>query len=217
MANRYKDSGIFGNTLVASILYMITSGCTASTQYGYAEMLKRSTDGEIDFVSDTSEYARRANKMKKIFTDNGFHIVYNYDVTQTVGDGFFFTIGYGDMDSGELLKELLYYGVSSIALNTTGSNQSGIRACTSRMRDELYEIMQERMKAFNMDHPKKYKMTTKKSDTMIWNSSKECMSREQMRELQGKRLNKLVNLVYHNVPSIEKNFRLLIYLMIFRQ
>lgn len=153
LANRYKDSGIFGNTLVASILYMITSGCTASTQYGYAEMLKRSTDGEIDFVSDTSEYARRANKMKKIFTDNGFHIVYSYDVTQSVGDGFFFTIGYGDMDSGELLKELLYYGVSSIALNTTGSNQSGIRACTSRMRDELYEIMQERMKAFNMDHP----------------------------------------------------------------
>jgi aspartate/methionine/tyrosine aminotransferase len=153
LANRYKDSGIFGNTLVASILYMITSGCTASTQYGYAEMLKRSTDGEIDFVSDTSEYARRANKMKKIFTDNGFHIVYSYDVTQAVGDGFFFTIGYGDMDSGELLKELLYYGVSSIALNTTGSNQSGIRACTSRMRDELYEIMQERMKAFNMDHP----------------------------------------------------------------
>ena len=35
---------------------------------------------------------------------------------------------------------------------------------------------------------------------MIWNPNKECMSREQMRELQGKRLQKLVQYVYHNVP-----------------
>lgn len=35
---------------------------------------------------------------------------------------------------------------------------------------------------------------------MIWNPSKECMPREQMRELQGKRLCKLVQYVYHNVP-----------------
>lgn len=35
---------------------------------------------------------------------------------------------------------------------------------------------------------------------MIWNKNKECMSRDEMSALQGKRLNKLVNLVYHNVP-----------------
>lgn len=35
---------------------------------------------------------------------------------------------------------------------------------------------------------------------MIWNPNKECMPREQMRELQGKRLCKLVQYVYHNVP-----------------
>ena len=35
---------------------------------------------------------------------------------------------------------------------------------------------------------------------MIWNPNKECMSREEMRALQGKRLQKLVNYVYHNVP-----------------
>ena len=91
--------------------------------------------------------------MKKIFTDNGFHIVYDYDVTQAVGDGFFFTIGYGKMSGGELLKELLYYGVSSINLSTTGSEQQGVRACTSRMREDLYDIMEERMKAFHEDHP----------------------------------------------------------------
>lgn len=35
---------------------------------------------------------------------------------------------------------------------------------------------------------------------MIWNKSKECMSRDEMSALQGKRLHKLVDLVYHNVP-----------------
>ncbi len=153
LAERYGDSGIFGQTLIASILYMITSGCTASTQYAYAAMLDAAVEGRIDFVADTREYARRAERMKKIFTDNGFHIVYDYDVTQPVGDGFFFTLGYGKLSSGQLLKELLYYGVSSIALGTTGSEQQGVRACTSRMREELYPIMEERMKAFRMDHP----------------------------------------------------------------
>ena len=152
LAERYHDSGVFGPTLIASILYMITSGCTASTQYAYAEMLRLSTEGQINFVEDTREYARRAERMKKIFTDNGFHIVYDYDATQKVGDGFFFTIGYGNMTGGELLRELLYYGVSSISLATTGSDQQGVRACTSRMREELYTVMEERMKAFNEDH-----------------------------------------------------------------
>ena len=153
LAERYKDAGVFGQTLIASILYMITSGCTASTQYAYAEMLRLSTEGALNFVEDTREYSVRAEKMKKIFTDNGFHIVYDNDVTRKVGDGFFFTIGYGDMSGGDLLTELLYYGVSSISLSTTGSLQQGVRACTSRMRDELYEVLQERMKAFAEDHP----------------------------------------------------------------
>ena len=153
LAERYHDAGVFGQTLVASILYMITSGCTASTQYAYAEMLRLSTDGELNFVEDIREYARRAEKMKQIFVENGFHIVYDYDVSQPVGDGFFFTIGYGGMSSGKLLCELMYYGVSSIALSTTGSEQQGVRACTSRMREELYPVLSERMKAFHEDHP----------------------------------------------------------------
>ena len=153
LAQRYNDSGVFGETLIASILYIITSGATASTQYAYAQMLHMSTEGQLNFVEDTREYAVRAEKMKKIFTDNGFHIVYDTDVTQTVGDGFFFTIGYGDMSGGELLRELLYYGVSSISLSTTGSGQEGVRACTSRMNNELYPILEERMRLFRQDHP----------------------------------------------------------------
>lgn len=153
LAGRYGDSGIFGQTFIASILYMITSGCTTSTQYAYAAMLEAACDGRIDFVEDTRVYADRAEKMKRIFRDCGFHIVYDMDVTQKVGDGFFFTLGYGNMSGGELLKELLYYGVSCISLGTTGSDQQGVRACTSRMRDELYPVLRQRMEAFRKDHP----------------------------------------------------------------
>ena len=35
---------------------------------------------------------------------------------------------------------------------------------------------------------------------MIWNPNKECMSRDEMSALQGKRLHKIVEYVYHNVP-----------------
>lgn len=152
LAERYDDAGIFGSTFIAEILYMITSGCTASTQYGYAEMLRLSCDGRINFVEDTREYERRAAKMKRIFCDNGFNIVYDYDATQAVGDGFFFTLGYKDMTSRQLLKELFLYGVSSISLATTGSQQQGVRACCSKMRDDQYDVLAQRMRMFNDDH-----------------------------------------------------------------
>lgn len=153
LQQRYHDAGVFGTTMIAEILYMITSGCTASTQYGYAEMLRLSCEGKINFVEDTREYERRAHRMKAIFLSHGFHIVYDRDVTQPVGDGFFFTIGYGAMTGGELVKELIAYGVSGISLDTTGSNEHGVRACTSRMRPDLYPVLDERMAEFEKDHP----------------------------------------------------------------
>ena len=152
LAERYRDAGVFGVTLTASILYMITSGCTATTQYAYAEMLNLSCDGIINFVDDTREYEHRARRMKEIFCRHGFHIVYDRDVTDKVGDGFFFTLGYAGMTGEELLLELMYYGVSSICLSTTGSHKYGVRACVSRMREELYDVLEERMAAFEADH-----------------------------------------------------------------
>lgn len=153
LAARYHDAGLFGVTLTASILYMITSGCTATTQLGYARMLELSCDGVINFVEDTREYERRARRMKEIFCRHGFHVVYDKDVDREVGDGFFYTLGYGSMSGEQLLLELLYYGVSSICLSTTGSLRSGVRACVSRMRDELYDTLEERMAEFAADHP----------------------------------------------------------------
>ena len=155
LAERYQDAGVFGVTLTASILYMITSGCTATTQYAYAEMLRLSCEGAIDFVADTREYERRADRMKEIFRRHGFTVVYDRDVTREVGDGFFFTLGYEGLSGDALVVELMAYGVSSISLSTTGSKREGVRGCTSRMRDELYPVLEERMAEFERDHPKK--------------------------------------------------------------
>ena len=154
LSERYGDAGVFGVSLVASISYMITSGCTSSTQYGYAEMLNLSCDGGIDFVADTRIYAERAAKMKEIFLRHGFHIVYDLDVDRKVGDGFFFSLGFGKMSGDDLMVNLMRYGVSSISLSTTGSFRQGIRACTSRMRDELYPVLDERMAEFEKDFAK---------------------------------------------------------------
>ena len=152
LAERYKDAGIFGVTLTASILYMITSGCTASTQYGYARMLELSCDGVINFIEDTREYEVRAERMKEIFQKHGFNIVYDRDVTAEVGNGFFFTIGYKGMSGEELVSELMHYGISSICLATTGSRQEGARACVSSMTDDKYGILDERLASFDADH-----------------------------------------------------------------
>ena len=149
---RYHDSGMFGPTFIASIQYMITSGCTATTQYGYAEMLKLSCEGKINFVEDTREYAIRAQKMKAIFLRHGFRITYPKYVTEDIADGFFFSLSYPGMTGGELASELIHYGVSSINLDTTGSLQPGVRACTSRMREDLYTVLDERMRQFHEDH-----------------------------------------------------------------
>ena len=152
LAERYAGAGIFGPTLIGSSLYMITSGITHSTQFGYAAMLRAATEGRFDFVKETSEYARRSRRMKDLFEQHGFHVVYDKDIDRAISDGFFFTIGYGGMPCGELMRELLYYGISSISLSTTGSEQQGIRACCSRMSEDLYGVLDDRLRSFRLDH-----------------------------------------------------------------
>ena len=67
---------------------------------------------------------------------NGFHLVYDKDIEQTISDGFFYTVGYKGLGNRELLEALLRCGVIAIPLNTTGSGQSGIRVCVSHLLSE---------------------------------------------------------------------------------
>jgi hypothetical protein len=62
--------------------------------------------------------------MKELFTRFGFQIVYDRDEDAPLADGFYFTISYPGFSGSALLEELLYYGISAIALDITGSERS---------------------------------------------------------------------------------------------
>ena len=88
--------------------------------------------------------------MKKIFLDNGFKLVYDNDLGEPLADGFYFTISYPGMNGSQLLENLIYYGISAIALQTTGSERHEcLRACVSQVGEELFPILEERLKKFH--------------------------------------------------------------------
>lgn len=152
LTQRY-GGGTFGTVYIHRVLYALSSGTSHSAQYALAAMFKAAADGTFDFVSEIKEYGRRAARIKKIFTKHGFKIVYDHDLDQPIADGFYFTIAYPGMTGSELMKELIYYGVSAISLGTTGSRQEGLRACVSFIKDHQYELLDERLKIFEENHP----------------------------------------------------------------
>ena len=152
LAQRYEGLP-FGLVFSTRMLYALSSGTSHSAQFALAAMLKAATDGDYDFRKEVSVYGDRAHKLKEIFLRHGFHIVYDKDLDQPVADGFYFTIGYKKMTSGELAKELMYYGVSAICLITTGSHQEGLRVCTSFIEDHQYAQLDERMQRFEENNP----------------------------------------------------------------
>ncbi|MDO5571274.1 MAG: pyridoxal phosphate-dependent aminotransferase [Bacteroidales bacterium] len=151
LTKRY-GGGTFGTVFIHRVLYALSSGTSHSAQYALAAMMKAACDKEYDFINDVKEYGRRAKKLKDIFLKYGFHIVYDKDLDENVADGFYFTIGYKGMSGGELMKELIYYGVSAISLDTTGSRQQGIRACVSFIKDNQYDLLDERLSLFDKNH-----------------------------------------------------------------
>jgi aspartate/methionine/tyrosine aminotransferase len=148
----YKTDG-FGYSMIYGSLYSLSSGTSHSAQYGLAAMLKAANDGNFNFVESVREYGERAKIMKKIFTDNGFSIVYDKDENDPLADGFYFTFSYPGMSGVELLEKLLYYGISAIALVTTGSDRSeGLRACVSQIQRSQFKDLEERLRIFNEHH-----------------------------------------------------------------
>lgn len=151
--NEIYDMPRFGDAYIFGVLYAMSSGTSHSAQFAMAAMLDAAVSGKLDFVADSREYARRCNKAKQIFIDNGFHIVYDKDVDTPISDGFFFTVGYNDLDGEELQRELLRYGIATISLPSTGSHQKGVRICVSMLSDpSLFTILSDRLKYFSHDH-----------------------------------------------------------------
>lgn len=151
LTDRY-GGGTFGSVFIHRALYAISSGVSHSAQYAMAAMMKAASDQDFAFLEEVKEYGHRAKRLKDIFLRHGFHLVYDTDLGEPLADGFYFTIGYPGMTGGELMKELIYYGVSSISLITTGSRQEGIRACTSFIKDNQYDLLNERLSLFARHH-----------------------------------------------------------------
>ena len=147
----YFTSDVLGHFVTYGVLYATTAGTAHTAQYALAAMLKAANDGSIDFVADLQPYREKARQMKEIFLKHGFYIVY-CDNDGDLADGFYFTIAYPGMTSAQLMKEFLYYGISAISLNITGSeNTNGLRACVSFVRFDQIPLLDIRLKAFTQN------------------------------------------------------------------
>ncbi len=149
-------SSTFGSTITLRLLYSISSGTSHSAQWALTAMLKAANNGEFNFVEDVKEYGEKAKVMKKLFLRNGFNMVYKTDLDVPIADGFYFTLSYPGMTGNQLVENLLYYGISAIALDNTGSNEEGIRACVSFVQKEQFGQLEERLKSFNQNFGEGY-------------------------------------------------------------
>ncbi len=141
--------GSFGENFILTFLYVCSSGCSHSAQYALSAMFKAAADGTYDFVTELREYGRRAHRSKEIFENAGFCLVYDKDIDNSIGDGFFYTIGYEGLSNNELLTLLMRCGINAITLNTTGSGKQGIRVCVSQMVTEQdFALLSERLGLF---------------------------------------------------------------------
>lgn len=140
----------FGDAMISAALYAISAGVTHSAQWGLAALLKAANDGTYNYREDVMEYGRKAREMKRMFLDNGFHIVYDKDGDENIADGFYFTVAYKNLDSGELLKRMLQHGLCAITLKTTGSLRTeAMRICVSLVPRSQFPDLKKRLELFN--------------------------------------------------------------------
>ena len=87
--------------------------------------------------------------MKKVFLEHGFDLVYDEDMGQPIGDGFYFTVSRSGLTGEELLFEMLRHGMAGIPLSTTGSGKEGIRICVSLIREDQMDELEKRLSLLN--------------------------------------------------------------------
>jgi aspartate/methionine/tyrosine aminotransferase len=151
----YFPSDKFGAAIIHGAIYAITAGVSHSVQKALAAMFKAANEGKCNFIAGVKEYGERAKIMKRLLVENGFKIVYEFDIDKNIADGFYFTFSYPGMTSEELIEELLFYGISAISLDITGSDRpDGLRACVSHIDHSQMETFEQRVKAFHRNRRK---------------------------------------------------------------
>jgi aspartate/methionine/tyrosine aminotransferase len=150
---RFYRSDNVGVAMIFGTMYSLSSGANHSSQYAIAAILKEVNDGNFNFVDVVKEYGEKAKIMKKIFLNNGFKIVYDKDIDRPIADGFYFTFSYPGFSGAELLEKMIYYGISAITLDITGSERhEGIRACVSLVQREQFPDLEYRLNKFHEHH-----------------------------------------------------------------
>lgn len=151
---RYYNSAGFGHSVIFGALYNLSSGVAHSAQYGLAALLKAVNDGQYKYLDDVKDYGEKAKIIKDLYLSSGFNLVYDRDLDEPLADGFYFTVSYNGMSGKELLEELLYYGISAITLDITGSDRhEGLRVCVSQVSRDQFKVLEYRLKRFMDDHP----------------------------------------------------------------
>jgi aspartate/methionine/tyrosine aminotransferase len=151
---RYYSSDKFGHAMIYGALYALSAGSSHTGQYALAAIFKAVNNGSYNYIKEVREYGKKAKIMKAMFQKYGFRIVYDMDMDEPIADGFYFTLSYPGFDGFQLVEELLYYGISAISLEITGSRRTeGLRACVSQVRREQFAVLEERLKLFSVNHP----------------------------------------------------------------
>ena len=105
---RRYNIGRLGDAYVLVFLYAASSGTSHSAQHALAAMFRAAADGELDFVGEASEYARRARLTKETFLRHGFRIVYDKrTATSRSATDSSTRSATATLTSAELLSELL--------------------------------------------------------------------------------------------------------------
>ena len=146
---QYCDTEQVGHAFVHGGIYPTTAGVTHTPQHALAALFEAAVDGKYKFLEEVRLYSSRAEKIKKIFLDNGFYLVYDEDMGEPIGDGFYFTVSHPGLKCEELLFEMLRYGMAGIPLCTTGSEKEGVRICVSLIREEQMDELRNRLYSFN--------------------------------------------------------------------
>jgi len=150
---RYYSSDKFGHAMIYGALYALSAGASHTAQYALAAIFKSVNKGTYNYIREVREYGEKAGIMKTLFQKYGFKIVYDLDLDEPIADGFYFTLSYPGFEGSQLVEELLYYGISAISLEITGSSRKeGLRACVSQVRRDQFPLLEERLKSFSERH-----------------------------------------------------------------
>ena len=146
---QYFDTERIGHAFVHGGIYPTTAGVPQTPQYALAALFEAASSGDYIFLEEVKVYSKLAAKIKIIFKKYDFDLVYDKDMGEPIGDGFYFTVSRQGMTGAKLLFQMLRYGMAGIPLSTTGSTREGIRICVSIIRESQLGEMENRLSALN--------------------------------------------------------------------